>query len=173
MDAPPPTPTGAGWTAPPQPSGPAPGVAFAPHGARLVAYIIDGIIVAVVMTAGALVAVGPVVVVYGSDGSGTGSGLAALATIALFLLTTLVGLLYFPWFWVRSGRTPGMRLFHLRVVRDRDGGPISWGTALLRLIGYWVSAFVFYIGFVWILFDERRRGWHDLIAGTVVIEEPG
>ncbi len=63
-----------------------------------------------------------------------------------------------------------MRLLHIRVVRDVDGGPISWGSAILRLIGYWVNSAVFYIGFIWIFVDKRRRGWHDLIAGTVVIE---
>jgi uncharacterized RDD family membrane protein YckC len=63
-----------------------------------------------------------------------------------------------------------MRLFRLRVVRDADGGPISGGQAILRLIGFWVSSFVLYLGFIWILIDSRRRGWHDLIAGTVVIE---
>ena len=65
-----------------------------------------------------------------------------------------------------------MRVFRLRVVRDRDGGPISGGQASLRLLGYWVNGIVFYIGFAWILIDARRRGWHDLIASTVVIEDP-
>ncbi len=82
----------------------------------------------------------------------------------------LITVLYFPYFWSHGGQTPGMRLFHIRVVRDADGGPIGWGAALLRLIGYWVSAMVVYIGFLWVFVDKRRRGWFDLIAGTVVIE---
>jgi len=57
------------------------------------------------------------------------------------------------------------------VVRDADGGPVSGGTAFARLLGYWVNQVVFYIGFIWIFVDKRRRGWHDLIAGTVVIEQ--
>jgi uncharacterized RDD family membrane protein YckC len=84
---------------------------------------------------------------------------------------TLVSFLYFPFFWARGGQTPGMRVFRLRVVRDADGGPIGWGPAILRLIGFWVSSAVFYLGFIWIFIDKRRRGWHDLIAGTVVIEQ--
>ncbi len=59
---------------------------------------------------------------------------------------------------------------NVKVVRDRDGGPITWGPAILRLIGYYVSALVFYIGYIWIFIDKRKRGWHDLIAGTVVIK---
>ena len=64
-----------------------------------------------------------------------------------------------------------MRPFNLRVVRDSDGGSIGWGTAFLRLIGLWVAGVVFYIGYIWIFIDKRRRGWQDLIAGTVMIKQ--
>jgi uncharacterized RDD family membrane protein YckC len=57
----------------------------------------------------------------------------------------------------------------IKVVRDADGGPVSVGQAILRLIGFWVSTLVFYIGFIWILIDSRRRGWPDLLGGTIVI----
>jgi uncharacterized RDD family membrane protein YckC len=59
-----------------------------------------------------------------------------------------------------------------RVVRDRDGGRIGWGTAFLRLVGLWVAAAVFYLGYIWVFIDKRHRGWQDLIAGTVVIKGP-
>ena len=63
-----------------------------------------------------------------------------------------------------------MRPFDLFVVRDTDGGGIGWGTALVRLIGLWIAAAVFYIGFIWVFIDKRRRGWQDLIAGTIVVK---
>ena len=91
-----------------------------------------------------------------------------ISLVVLIVLVVTIG--YFPWFWSRGGATPGMRLMNLRVVRDSDGGPLSVGQALLRLVGYWVSSFVFYLGFIWIFLDKRRRGWHDLIAGTVVVK---
>lgn len=62
-----------------------------------------------------------------------------------------------------------MAILGLRAVRDRDGRPISGGQAVLRLIGYWVSGVAFCIGFVWIFVDDRKRGWEDLIAGTIVV----
>jgi uncharacterized RDD family membrane protein YckC len=65
-----------------------------------------------------------------------------------------------------------MKIFGLRVVRDADGGKISGGTAIVRLIGLWISFAIFYLGIIWILVDSRRRGWHDLLAGTVVIRQP-
>ena len=96
--------------------------------------------------------------------------LAGTGAIVLIVALIIVPLAYFPWFWARDGSTPGMRMFGLRVVRDRDGGPISGGQAILRLIGYWIDGFVFYLGYIWILIDKRKRGWHDLIAGTVVVK---
>jgi len=174
---PPPPSSASAWESPIIETGPAPGVAFAPHGARLVAYIIDAIIVGIVTTV--LIIVGVVAMGAGLRiDPGTGrvtaasiSGLNWLILAFTWILAFLIGLLYFPWFWARGGRTLGMRPFGLRVVRDRDGGRIGWGTALLRLVGMWVSGAVFYIGFIWIFVDNRRRGWHDLIAGTVMIKD--
>lgn len=173
MTTPPPT-----WQTPPEPTGPAPGVEFAGHGARLGAYILDGILVGVVATALILLLT---ILLFGSfdwsiDANGdviVGDAGAAATSFGLYLLGILLlsifTLLYFPFFWARGGQTPGMRAAGIRVVNDRDGSRIGWGAALLRLLGWWVSAAVFYLGFVWILVDKRRRGWHDLIAGTCVI----
>jgi uncharacterized RDD family membrane protein YckC len=88
----------------------------------------------------------------------------------VFLLIAVASLAYFPYFWATSGSTPGMRMMGLKVVRDSDGGPISGGQAVMRLIGYWVSGAVFYLGYIWIFIDKRHRGWHDLIAGTLVVQ---
>ncbi len=155
------------WEAPPEEVGPAPGYAYGGFGERLLAYIVDVLIAGalvwiLIIVAGVLVAGA---VATDSPGAGIGGGLIAVLGILV------VSLGYFPWFWARGGQTPGMRLFQLRVVRDRDGGPLSGGQAFLRLIGYWINSIVFYIGFVWIFVDKRKRGWHDLIAGTVVVKK--
>jgi len=167
------------WQMPTEPTGPAPGVRFAGHGARLGAYILDAILVGIVTSVLLMIIMIPLFsslwgIAITSDGeiSGVDTG-AMAASVGLLILGGLVisvfGLLYFPFFWTRGGATPGMKVAGIRVVNDRDGSPIGWGTALLRLVGWWVSAAVFYIGFAWILVDSRRRGWHDLIAGTCVI----
>jgi uncharacterized RDD family membrane protein YckC len=160
----------AGWQRPVEPAGPAPGVAFAGHGARLVAYLVDGLILTIALFV--LVAV-PAMVGFVAFARNDGPGMGAIAVaVVLSLVAIVVSIAYFPFFWARSGQTPGMKLFRLRVVRDRDGGPISGGQAVMRLVGYWINSVALYIGFAWILVDQRRRGWHDLIAGTVVIEDP-
>jgi uncharacterized RDD family membrane protein YckC len=148
------------WQAPNDEPGPAPGIAFASPGARLVAYIVDIIITFVVVVLLSIVGIALAVIV-------------PILAIVPFIAVFLVSLLYFPYFWQKSGQTPGMSMMKIKVVRDSDGGPITWGPAILRLIGYWVSALVFYIGYIWIFIDKRRRGWQDLIAGTVVIDAPG
>ena len=147
-------------------AGPAPGYLFGGAGERLVAYIVDILITGVVVT---LLAIALALVI----GAGVATGadfLAGAGAVALVIAVIIVPLAYFPWFWFRDGATPGMRIFGLRVVRDRDGGPISGGQAILRLFGYWIDGLVFYLGYIWILIDKRKRGWHDLIAGTVVVK---
>jgi uncharacterized RDD family membrane protein YckC len=149
------------WTAPEPTPGPAPGVEFADPGARLIGYIIDivinVVIVLVLSVLGVLLAV-----------------TVPILAVVPFLAVIIIPLIYFPYFWSRegasNGQTPGMKQMGIRVVRDTDGGPITIGPAILRLIGYWVSGFVFYLGYIWIFIDKRRRGWFDLIAGTVVVK---
>ena len=163
------------WEAPKEESGPAPGVKFASHGPRLVAYILDSLIVGaiylVIFFVMAAVLVGTVDPSDFNEGVPSRRAAGTLAVFGvIFLLTFLLALAYFPFFWARSGQTPGMRPFGLYVVRDSDGGKISTGQAILRMIGLWVSAIPLYLGFIWIFIDARRRGWHDLISGTVVIE---
>jgi uncharacterized RDD family membrane protein YckC len=145
-----------------------PGVQFAPHPGRLIAYIIDSFIIGIVVTVVAVVLTP--LLVAGADSDNTG---ALAATVFLYtFVVVLVSVSYFPFFWARSGQTPGMGIFRLRVVRDADGGKINGATAVIRLIGLWISFIVFYLGIIWILVDKRRRGWHDLMAGTVVIHQP-
>ncbi len=151
-----PTPSAA-WEAPEPVAGPAPGVAFADHGERLIAYIIDLVVVFIATIALAIV-------------GGILATIVPILAIVPFLGIFIISLVYFPYYWAKTGQTPGMKQQGIKVVRDRDGGPITMGTAILRLIGYWVSGLVFYIGYIWIFIDKRRRGWHDLIAGTVVVK---
>ena len=92
------------------------------------------------------------------------------AVLAILLSTLVINLLvsigYNVGFWVMSGQTPGKRVLGVRVMR-KDGTRLTLGNALLRQVGYWISA-IFYLGFLWILFDNKRQGFHDKLAGTIV-----
>jgi uncharacterized RDD family membrane protein YckC len=87
------------------------------------------------------------------------------------LMTTgwsLVSGAYFVLFWSTAGRTPGMQLLRLRV-RTEAGGPPSVVRSIVRVIGLILSIIPLFAGFLPVLFDARRRGLADLLAGTVVV----
>jgi hypothetical protein len=94
-------------------------------------------------------------------------GSAGQAISALILIAYFVGL------WGTTGQTIGMMLLGLHVVRDVDGGKITWGNAVLRFVGLFVAFACIYIGVIWVAFDPRKRGWHDKIGGTVVVRNVG
>lgn len=75
---------------------------------------------------------------------------------------------YFVLFWSTAGQTPGMRLLRLRVLGP-DGDRPSLGRSLVRLVGLVLAIVPLFAGFLPVLFSERRRGLHDLLAGTVVV----
>jgi uncharacterized RDD family membrane protein YckC len=147
------------WQAPEPDTGPAPGMTFASPGSRLVAYILD-----IVIQFLAVVLLGVLAIVL--------SALFFLLGVIPALAIIVVSVGYFPFFWARDGQTPGMNAMKIKVVRDADGGPITPGSAILRLIGLWIGIAVFYIGVIWIFVDKRKRGWQDLIGGTVVVDVP-
>ena len=162
------------WEQPVEATGPAPGIDFAPHGPRLAAYLIDGLLIYLVIAIVSVAIFVPWAMLGHTlqDDPLTGPTLA-VAGLLWFLLILVITFGYFPFFWARSGQTPGMRPFRLWVVRDRDGSAIGWKTALLRLVGLYVASAVFYLGFIWIFIDKRHRGWQDLIAGTLVVRRSG
>jgi uncharacterized RDD family membrane protein YckC len=82
----------------------------------------------------------------------------------------LVG--YFVVCWSATGQTPGNRLLQIRVGRADDGAVPSPGAALLRFVGLILAALPLFAGFLPILLDDRRRGAHDMLAGTVVVPAP-
>jgi uncharacterized RDD family membrane protein YckC len=166
--APPPAPA---WQPPEPLAGPAPGYEFAEFGPRLLAYVIDGLIITAAVIVAVLILAIPFAGMIGSGSQSRLTGPVAGFVVLVVLVVAVITLGYFPYFWTRSGSTPGMRMMGLKVVRDVDGGPLSTGQAIIRLIGYWVSSAVLYLGFIWVLIDKRRRGWHDLIAGTVVVKQ--
>jgi uncharacterized RDD family membrane protein YckC len=126
-----------------------------------VAFILDAIVLAVITAALApLVGGGSVVNVeegtYSVNYTGSAVGF-------------LIDLVYFVGFWAWRGQSPGMIPFNMRVVLADDGGKVDVVRALLRYVGLIISFVVLLLGVIWIAFDRRKQGWHDKIAGTVVV----
>lgn len=85
-----------------------------------------------------------------------------------YLMVLILDMVYFTWFHGAVGRTPGKMLLGLRVVQA-TGEPMTFGLAFLRWVGYLISKLALGLGFIWIAFDRRKQGWHDKLAGTVVV----
>lgn len=101
-------------------------------------------------------------------GSPLGRIVCVSASVVLVVLVNLMMPLYFLFFWDLSGQTLGQALMGIRVVR-LNGKPMDLITALRRLIGYLVCIATLGLGFLWVLIDDKRQGWHDKLAGTCVL----
>lgn len=118
---------------------------------RVVAFIIDAIILAIVSS------ILTSIVFAGDQTRGSG-------------LNTLVGLAYTLYFWSSygHGQTVGNRVMKIRVVKT-DGTELSLVEAFIRYIGLIVSFVCLFIGVIWVAFDANKQGWHDKIAKTYVV----
>ncbi len=83
---------------------------------------------------------------------------------------TVVSIIYYVLFTYYKGQTPGKMLLRLHV-EDKGGNKPNLKQVLLReTIGKAISTLVMLIGFLWIFWDPKKRGWHDHIGGTYVIK---
>ncbi len=80
----------------------------------------------------------------------------------------IVNVAYFVAFWAWRGQTLGQLVANVQVVRT-DGRKVDLRTAVLRYLGYLVCVLTLGIGFLIIVFDDRKQGLHDKIASTYVV----
>jgi uncharacterized RDD family membrane protein YckC len=74
-------------------------------------------------------------------------------------------------FWIYRSATPGKMLLKLRIIDAKTGARPSTGQLLGRYFGYYVSMLPLMLGIIWVGLDKRKQGWHDKLAGTLVIRE--
>ena len=72
-------------------------------------------------------------------------------------------------FWVYKNSTPGKMLFKSVIVDANTLSAPRTSQNIIRYLGYFISFSPLGLGFLWIAFDKRKQGWHDKLAGTVVI----
>jgi len=129
--------------------------------ARLWATIVDTVLVMVVTT--------PLLGFYygwGSLLSLTGPGAEGwFANLVTWVLPAIAVIL----FWRYRSATPGKIAIGARIVDARTGGVPSSAQLIGRYLAYFVSTIPFCLGFVWVGLDARKQGWHDKLAGTVVV----
>jgi uncharacterized RDD family membrane protein YckC len=74
-------------------------------------------------------------------------------------------------FWIARSATPGKMVFSAVIADAKTLGRPSTTQLIVRYLGYYVSIFGLMLGFLWVAFDKRKQGWHDKLAGTVVIKK--
>ena len=72
-------------------------------------------------------------------------------------------------FWFAKQATPGKMAIAARIVDAETGKKPSKSQLIVRYLGYYISMFPLFLGIVWVAFDRRKQGWHDKMAGTVVV----
>jgi uncharacterized RDD family membrane protein YckC len=72
-------------------------------------------------------------------------------------------------FWIYRQATPGKIAIGARIVDAQTGAKPGTGQLVGRYLGYYVSIIPLMLGILWVAFDPRKQGWHDKLAGTVVV----
>ena len=176
---PPPPPSGTG-SLPPPPSftgGPPPGyvpygqhqglqVTYAGFWIRFLAAFVDGLILGI-----------PLLILGGiamSDGTGfsTGIGFTPGAELGWQVVTTGIGVLYYAILeGGPTGQTVGKRLCGIRVVDANTGQPgIGVGRGVGRYFARWLSQLPLFLGYFWMLWDDKKQTWHDKLVNSIVVK---
>ena len=122
-------------------------------GQRFGAFLVDFVI---------SVLVGIVGLVIGSAMGGDGSVVNFVLSIGYWIVVLVMV--------ATRGQSPGKIAIGIKIVKT-DGSSIGFGTTLLReIIGKIISSIIILLGYIWILFDGQRQGWHDKIASTYVVK---
>jgi len=146
-----------------------PGIPYAGFWIRFVAVIVDSVIVFVATIVVSIVLGILIGLLAGFTGSVVDVSQGGPLTYLSYFVSFAISIGYFIYGWA-LGSTRGMRFFRLAVVDAQTGQPIGFGRAAMRYLGYIVSVIPCYIGLIWAAFDPKKQGWHDKIAGSVVIQ---
>lgn len=87
---------------------------------------------------------------------GYGSGITAFSVV-VFLYFLLCH---------SSGVTIGKKIMGIRLVTYNGSKPGFWRALLRETVGRILASLIFYLGYLWIIWDSHKQGWHDKIAGT-------
>ena len=88
-----------------------------------------------------------------------------------FIISWIVPIFIVIGFWSFKQATPGKMAIHCIIVDATNGEKPTTRQWIIRYIGYFVSTIPFFLGFLWVAFDKRKQGWHDKMAGTVVVQK--
>lgn len=129
---------------------------------RVVASLIDTLLILVVLF--------PVItLIYGKSAwQDTGVIMSGFSSFLFNYLFPAVAVILF---WLYKSATPGKLALRLKIVDEKTGGKPTAGQLIGRYLAYYVSTIPLFLGLIWVAFDQRKQGWHDKLAGTLVVKE--
>lgn len=158
---------------------------YAGFGARLGAFLLDGLFVLLLSLPFIIVGVVLIIPAFDEcvwvdqfDGTselvcppGAPDGAPLTAGIVVIAVGVLLVWVFFLRMLAKRGQTWGRRIANIKVVRLDNGQPPGWGRAIGRvLFANFISGQCCYLGYLWMLWDKDKRTWHDMVAGTRVIK---
>ena len=134
-------------------------LAYAGFWIRVMAAVLDSLLLLMVMVPLLMVFYGPGLL-FATESPG----------LAYDLINYVLPLIAVMVFWQYRSATPGKIMMGLVIVDAKTLGKPSFGKLVLRSIGYYVSTIPLLLGLIWVGIDKRKQGWHDKIAGTLVLK---
>ncbi|KFN46717.1 hypothetical protein N787_09380 [Arenimonas metalli CF5-1] len=128
---------------------------------RVGATIIDAIILTVITAP-------PLIAIYG-PGYFTDANRPFISGLADFAISWVFPAVAVILFWLYKQATPGKMALSARVVDATTGNTLTVGQSIVRYVAYFIASLPLFIGVIWVAFDPRKQGWHDKLAGTVVV----
>ena len=128
---------------------------------RTWATIIDNILISMITTPLLLAIYGPGY--YKSDNPNS------IDDPVYYITTWVIPAIAVIAFWITKQATPGKMAISAKIVDARSGNAPNTGQLIGRYFGYFLSALPLGLGFFWVAFDGKKQGWHDKLAGTVVV----
>lgn len=129
--------------------------------ARVGASLIDTVLMGIIIW--------PLLTAFYGDGYWAGAGLVKGPMD--FLLSWVFPMVAVIVFWVAKQATPGKMAISAKIVDAKTGDAPSTGQFIGRYLAYFLSGLPLGLGVFWVAFDGRKQGWHDKLAGTVVVRQ--
>jgi uncharacterized RDD family membrane protein YckC len=128
---------------------------------RVAASLIDTLLFSIVIY--------PIIfMVYGAEYFTQNDPAVVYSPLSIFL-SYILPIVVILTFWKKSQATPGKMLLSLKILDAETGSVVPMPRLVVRYVGYFVSAIVLLLGYIWVGFDAKKQGWHDKMAGTVVV----
>jgi uncharacterized RDD family membrane protein YckC len=128
---------------------------------RFGATIIDTILLCIVLYP-------PLILIYGWEYFDLDQT-SFIAGPADFIISWIIPFILILVFWIQKQATPGKMLVHAKIIDAKTGEKPTLRQWIIRYIGYFLGAIPLGLGYFWVAFDARKQGWHDKMAGTIVV----